>query len=66
MARILVVDDEEGVRSFVAEALDLEGNEIATAADGAGASQLLERHAFDVVITDLRMPGSDGGHAGCK
>jgi two-component system, NtrC family, response regulator AtoC len=60
MARILVVDDEEGVRSFVAEALETAGTEIATAADGDEAAGLLDRQAFDVVVTDLKMPGRDG------
>jgi two-component system response regulator FlrC len=60
MPRILVVDDEEGVRSFVAEALEAAGTEIATAADGDQAAALLDRQAFDVVVTDLKMPGRDG------
>jgi two-component system response regulator AtoC len=60
MARILVVDDEEGVRSFLAEALDGDGIEVATAAGGDEAIAMLDRHGFDVVITDLRMPGRDG------
>ena len=60
MPRILVVDDEEGVRSFVAEALESEGVEITTAADGNEAAAVLDRQAFDVVITDLKMPGKSG------
>src|SRR4051812_46574366 len=60
MARILVVDDEEGVRSFVAEALESEGNEVQTAADGDQAAFALDQQAFDVVVTDLSMPGRDG------
>ncbi len=60
MARILVVDDEEGIRSFLSEALDEEGNEIASAADGDEAASILDRRAFDVVITDLQLPGRSG------
>jgi two-component system, NtrC family, response regulator AtoC len=62
MARILVVDDEEGVRTFVAEALEGVGAgvEIATAASGDEAAALLDRQGFDLVITDLKMPGRDG------
>ncbi len=60
MARILVVDDEEGVRSFVAEVLEAPGTEVTTAASGDEAAGLLDRQAFDVVVTDLRMPGRDG------
>jgi len=60
MGRILVVDDEEGIRSFVAEALAVEGHEVATAADGREALRRLAERGFDLVLTDLRMPGLDG------
>jgi two-component system response regulator AtoC len=60
MPRILVVDDEEGVRTFMAEALEAPGIEIATASDGNEAAALLDRQAFDVVISDLKMPGKSG------
>jgi two-component system response regulator FlrC len=60
MARILVVDDEEGVRSFVAEALEGEHASVATARDGDEAAALLDQQGFDVVVTDLKMPGRDG------
>src|SRR5947209_13917192 len=60
MARVLVADDEEGLRSFVAEALELDGHEVVTAADGDEAAICLDRRAFDVVVTDLKMPGRDG------
>ncbi len=58
--RILVVDDEEGVRSFIAEALEREGHEVVQAADGAAALLAAREEPFDVVITDLRMPKMDG------
>ena len=60
MARILVVDDEEGVRSFVAESLEDEHDLVQTARDGDEAAALLDRQSFDVVVTDLKMPGRDG------
>jgi two-component system response regulator FlrC len=62
MPRILVVDDEEGVRSFVAEALETAApsSEIETARDGDEAAALLDGKGFDVVVTDLKMPGRDG------
>jgi two-component system response regulator AtoC len=60
MPRILIVDDEEGVRSFLAEALESAGTEIETARDGDEAAALLDGKGFDLVVTDLKMPGRDG------
>ena len=60
MTKILVVDDEEGIRSFLADALESEGHAIVQAADGDAALRQLEAHSFHVMITDLRMPGIDG------
>jgi two-component system response regulator FlrC len=60
MARILVADDEEGVRSFLAEALERDGHTVLTAADGVQAAQLLDKEGVDLVLTDLKMPGLDG------
>ena len=60
MARLLVVDDEEGVRSFLADALDLSGHDVDTAADGAEALRLVAKNAYHVVLTDLKMPHVDG------
>jgi len=60
MARVLVVDDEEGLRSFLAEALEDEGHAVAQAGDGRAAAEKLRVQGFDLMITDLRMPGMDG------
>jgi two-component system, NtrC family, response regulator AtoC len=60
MARILVADDEEGVRSYVAEALELAGHTVAQAEDGEAALRLVSQQAFELLITDLRMPKLDG------
>jgi len=60
MARILVADDEEGLRTFVAEALQHDGHTVVQAADGAEAARRLEAESFDLLITDLRMPRLDG------
>ena len=60
MARILVVDDEEGIRSFLAEALESEGHQVVQAADGERALRLLAERGFELLITDLKMPGLDG------
>jgi DNA-binding NtrC family response regulator len=58
--RILVVDDEEGVREFVAESLEKDGHEVVQAEDGAVALAVAREAPFDVVISDLRMPKMDG------
>ena len=60
MARILVADDEPGLRAFVAEALEADGHTVAQAPDGFEAAQRLAREGFDLLITDLKMPRLDG------
>lgn len=59
-ARVLVVDDEDGVRAFVADALTASGHDVTQVADGEKALVQLGERAFHLVITDLRMPGIDG------
>jgi len=58
--RILVADDEEGVRSFLAESLERDGHEVVQVADGESALSAARDEPFDVVITDLKMPKLDG------
>ena len=60
VGRILVVDDEEDVRAFLAETLERGGHDVTQAADGAAAIRAAREEPFDVVLTDLRMPGTDG------
>ena len=60
MARILVVDDDEGVRTFLAEALEADGHVVRQAAGGAEGLRLLDAEGFHVLVTDLRMPRVDG------
>ena len=60
MARILVADDEPGLREFVADALELDAHVCVQAPDGRAAAKLLDERGFDLVITDLKMPGMDG------
>jgi two-component system response regulator FlrC len=60
MARILVVDDEEGIRTFLAEALELDGHAVTQARDGRDALRILAREGFDLLLTDLNMPQVDG------
>ncbi|HEX9308901.1 MAG TPA: sigma-54 dependent transcriptional regulator [Anaeromyxobacter sp.] len=58
--RVLVVDDDAGVRYTLREILESEGLAVDEAADGAEALARYEAHAVPLVVTDLRMPGMDG------
>ncbi|MEZ5316016.1 MAG: response regulator [Vicinamibacterales bacterium] len=58
--RVLVVDDEESVRELVAKTLTNAMYEVETATDGAAAVARLRDHQYDLLITDLKMPGMDG------
>ena len=60
MAKILVADDEPGLRVFVAEALEADGHTVQQSGDGAEAAARLARETFDLLITDLKMPKVDG------
>ena len=60
MARILVAEDEEGIRTFLAEALEADGHEVVQAVDGEDAMRRLAGRAFHLLITDLRMPRLGG------
>ncbi len=62
MARILLVDDEEGVRGFLKRGLEMDGHVVSLAIDGADAlEKLAEASApFDLMLTDIRMPVMDG------
>ncbi len=58
--KVLVVDDQKNMRATTAMLLRQAGHVVAEAEDGGGAVQRLRQEAFDVVLTDLRMPGLDG------
>jgi two-component system, NtrC family, response regulator AtoC len=59
-ANILVVDDEPALRLLVTAILTDDGHMVTVAASGAEALQLVQHHHYQVVITDLRMPGLSG------
>jgi nitrogen-specific signal transduction histidine kinase/CheY-like chemotaxis protein len=58
--RVLLVDDEAGIRRSVGRLLRRYGVEVETAATGSEALSALARDAFDLVISDIRMPGLSG------
>jgi CheY-like chemotaxis protein len=61
LRRILVVDDEENVAQMLHDGLEkLPECEVAIATSGAGALQRFEQGPFDLLITDYKMPGTDG------
>ena len=58
--RILVVADDDHMRGLLAAVLRAEGHAVDTASDRATAVAFIERHAYGVVLSDLRMPRLDG------
>jgi two-component system, cell cycle response regulator CpdR len=62
VARVLIADDEDSMRSLVARAVAMDGHETVTAADGAEALDILtgDTRAFDLLLTDIKMPIMDG------
>ena len=59
-AKILIVDDEVHVCNSIAEALKAVGHVVETALSGEEALKKLEVHKYDLIITDLMMPGISG------
>ena len=60
MARILISEDDPAVRSFVLRALTHRGHEVTGVCDGVEALELLKGQDFDLLSTDIVMPGLDG------
>ncbi|MDD4911599.1 MAG: response regulator [Sideroxydans sp.] len=58
--RILVVDDDAGLRELLQEYLSAQGYQVTTVADGVGMDAHLAKQAADIVILDLMLPGEDG------
>lgn len=59
-AKILTVDDREGIRLFIKNVLESAGHEVDTAVDGLDALQHLKQKNYHLLITDLKMPRMDG------
>ena len=57
---ILIIDDEEKLRSLLARIIKLEGFEVVEAADIRSGRKKLEQHSIDVVICDVKLPDGNG------
>jgi len=60
MKKLLIVEDEEALCLLYKEELSREGYDVTTAHDAEQALEMLGREQFDLIITDIRMPGRDG------
>ena len=60
MAKILITEDEDSLRRFVARALQMDGHEVVQAGDGAEGLEQLREGPFDLLLSDIRMPVMDG------
>jgi len=58
--KVLVVDDEKGMRFLLSEVLNNQGFEVSVASDGQESLDKLEKDRFDLVVTDIHMPRLDG------
>jgi CheY-like chemotaxis protein len=58
--RVLVVDDEPGMRETLVDILEAVGYSVSTAADGERALDVIRDHDFDVMVMDVQMPKRDG------
>lgn len=57
---VLCVDDEPAIQRLLTRALTDAGYEVVTASDGLAARELMSRRSFDVIVSDISMPGLDG------
>jgi CheY-like chemotaxis protein len=60
MARILIIDDDEGVRRAATILLEANGFDVDSAADGVSGLEIVKSYKFDLVIVDLFMAGMNG------
>lgn len=60
MASILLAEDDSSLRSFLGRALERAGHDVRVCADGHEAERALEDGPYDLLLTDIVMPGLDG------
>ena len=60
MPRILLAEDDDSLRAFLSRALQRAGYEVTACADGDEALKVLDDHQWDLLLTDIVMPGVDG------
>ncbi len=60
MTSVLIVDDDEDIRTNVSDILCDLGYQTSTAADGPTALELVRQYRFDIALLDMKMPGMDG------
>jgi DNA-binding response OmpR family regulator len=61
MARILIAEDDDAIRSLVTRALSQDGHQVVPTADGSQALEALAaQDGFDLLLTDIKMPVMDG------
>jgi len=60
MAKILICDDEPGLRSVIKRYAVFEGHEVIEAGDGMAAGEACRKDSFDIIIMDVMMPELDG------
>jgi DNA-binding response OmpR family regulator len=56
----LIIDDEPDIQNFISRVLELEGYHVLKAGDGNIGMAILKEHPTDIVLLDLRLPGTDG------
>ena len=60
MNKVLIIDDEEKIRTLLAKIISLEGFEVLTAGDGKAGLRKLEQHEVDIIICDVKLPDGSG------
>lgn len=60
MSKILIVEDDEAMRVFLAQALERVGHDVETASDAESADAVLRSHVVDLLLADIELAGDNG------